>query len=419
MARRRRSVWLAVIAITTAALAEIVLPAGASSASTMTCGVSGGHTICVTLPDGPLTGHTTVGVTKSPQGGGVIFHWIPTGGTMDRLIYMFGPNPQRNYSFTWPTHKYLDGTGILRVQYRLTGAPFDIPVELANGNTTDFQHEPSDWESFLPTQWTEATDPLVAAVGDGPDSRPISIGVIDSIVARNPHLFLYLGDVYDEGTFAEFHNHYGVSSLNGSAGTMWGRLAHKTQPTVGNHEFVHFSAYQDYWHGRPAFTSFRFGGVLFLNLNSNQSMAATSAQYAFAQSQLATAPACVVAYWHQPTIVGNKIINGNKAMWQLLANNGGDLVVNGHIHSMMESAPLTGTFQLGGHLIQLQSGAGGHDTAAAKADSSGRTAWSLGKTPGAMYLSLLGAAGGGTATGIGWRFEKTDGTVVRTGAQSC
>ena len=55
------------------------------------------------------------------------------------------------------------------------------------------------------------------------------------------------------------------------AGTLWGAVADATQPTVGNHENLNKVAYMDYWHGRPLFTTFGFGGVLFLSLVFAQS----------------------------------------------------------------------------------------------------------------------------------------------------
>jgi hypothetical protein len=72
-------------------------------------------------------------------------------------------------------------------------------------------------------------------VGDGPDDRPVANAVSDTVVAADPAVFLYLGDIYEQGTFAEERNHYGASSLDGTSGTLWGRLADRTQPTLGNH----------------------------------------------------------------------------------------------------------------------------------------------------------------------------------------
>jgi hypothetical protein len=383
------------------------------------CGPSGGHTICITAPDGPITGPISVTVKNTPNTGKLVVRWIPDGGASKTLITRFGPSPSTgDYSFVWPTQKYLDGTGTLRAKFG-SGANVSVPATVSNGNVADFQHSPNDWDSFLPGPWVDATDPIVAAVGDGADDRPAGNNLAASLVAANPALFLFLGDIYEDGTFTENLNVYGVSSLDTPPGTLWGKLAHKTQPTIGNHEASRLVDWRDYWHGRPAFTSFTFGGVLFLDLNSSSSFAAGSAQYTFVQEALTTAPACVVAFWHIPALSGGTPNNSKLPMWDLLANNGGDLVLNGHNHFMMEYHPLTADLQLGGHMVELISGAGGHKLSNAKTDPQGRIAWSLGQSAGALHLTLNGAANGGIAASISWSFKRTNGTIVRTGSVIC
>ena len=202
-------------------------------------------------------------------------------------------------------------------------------------------------------------------------------------------------------------------------GRLWGRLATRTQPTIGNHEHKHMVDFTDYWHGRPMWTSFRFGGALFLDLNSSASLAPGSAQYGFAQQALQTAPPCVVSFFHIPVLSGGTIATNKDELWALLADHGGDLVLNGHNHFLMEYEPLADNLRSPGHMVELISGAGGHDVGPAKTDSAGRIAWSLGKTPGALYLTLEGAAGGGTASEVSWRFETTNGNVLRTGSVDC
>jgi hypothetical protein len=133
---------------------------GVAEAAT-SCGSSGGHTVCVTVPGGTLTGPTQVTVTNSPNSGTVIGTWIPSGKPAINLILKTVPSPQTNdYSFVWPTQKYLDDPGVLRLQSGTTAStPVDISVTLSNGNATDFQHSPNDWASFLPGPWTQSQDP--------------------------------------------------------------------------------------------------------------------------------------------------------------------------------------------------------------------------------------------------------------------
>jgi hypothetical protein len=419
MGSRRTRVHLRGLALFLLLAPVLSVPSIASAAST--CGTSDGHTLCVTVPAGSLSGPIPVRVTNAANTGKVIASWVPSGKSAIPLILKAKPSPETgDYSFVWPTQKYLDGSGVLRVQHgSASSTAVTVSVTLSNGNTTDFQHTPSDWASYLPGTWSGSADPVLAAVGDGPSDEPVPNALAASIVAADPAQFLYLGDVYEKGTFTENLNHYGVSSLDGTAGTLWGVLADRTQPTLGNHEAPNLGAWRDYWHGRPAYTSFTFGGVLFLDLNSNTPMKAGSPQYAFVQAALSGAPPCVVAYWHSPVLANDSVSSARLPMWSLLANNGGDLVLNGHRHSMAEYEPLDANLQPGGHQVEIISGAGGHSIGKGGSDSSGRLKWTLGKTAGALYLTLEGAANGGVASSIAWSFQDTGHTVLETGSITC
>lgn len=401
----------------------LVIPAVAQAASN--CATSNSHTVCVTVPDTPLSGNIAVGVTNSPNTGVVIVTWVPSGKSAIQLIQEYAPSPSTNdYSFVWPTQKYLDASGTLQVQYKSTsGTPASVSVTLANGNTTDFQHSPNDWANFLPGAWNRAQDPTVMAVGDGASNEVSSNAVANQVASANLPLFLYLGDVYETGTFTEFLNHYGVSGMDvPGGGTLWGAAASVTQPTIGNHEYANRTAWIDYWHGRPLYTSFMFGGVLFFDLNSSQPMAAGSPQYNFVKSALTVpgAPACVVAYWHIPAISGSTIKSSEVDMWSLLANNGGDLVLGGNAHSMVEYKPLDANFAAGttgAHMVEMIVGSGGHSTSGKLSDS--RIAWTKTKTPGVAALTLNGAGSGGTATSVGWTFEDVNNLGLRSGSVAC
>ena len=64
-----------------------------------------------------------------------------------------------------------------------------------------------------------------------PAVKPPATKVINTITSLNPNLFLYLGDVYESGSMAEFYNWYGTASTN------FGVLRAITDPTIGNHEY--------------------------------------------------------------------------------------------------------------------------------------------------------------------------------------
>jgi 3',5'-cyclic AMP phosphodiesterase CpdA len=105
----------------------------------------------------------------------------------------------------------------------------------------------------------------VWAVGDGADGGPQGRALAERIARAKPDRFLYLGDVYQNGTANEFARHYA---------TTYGRLASITAPTPGNHDWpLHGEGYDDYWHRAleravPPFYKFSIGGWEILSLNS-------------------------------------------------------------------------------------------------------------------------------------------------------
>jgi hypothetical protein len=422
---RRGSLRLAMVAVLTATV--LVIPTQARAASS--CGTSSGHTICVSVASNTLSGEASVTITNTPNTGDVIVTWVPSNGPVTTLIQMSSPSPETgDYSFVWPTEKYLDRAGTLQLREGSKRASsVDLNVSLNNGNTTDFQRSPSDWATFVPGTWNGSNDPTIVAVGDGPSDETASNAVADRIAAIDPPLFLFLGDVYETGSFTEFRDHYGASALDSpGAGTLWGRTADVTQPTLGNHENANKDAFIDYWHGRPLFSTFTFAGVLFLDLNSSASMSATSAQYQMVQSAITspTAPACIVAFWHKPAVVSNtSVADAERAIWTLLANNGADLLLSGHQHHMVEFKPLDAGFNAGtsgSHLVELVSGAGGHSLPGVSKTPPGvRIAWSKGGTAGLVALTLDGAGGGKPAVSLGWQFQDVNGTALRSGAVTC
>ena len=423
---RRPLAWLGVFSLLVAA--TVLVPVSAQAATN--CGTSSGHTICVTVANTTLTGEQTVTVTDSPNNGVVFATWVPSSGPAVRLIQMYAPSPSTtDYSFVWPTQKYVNGSGTLSLQQgSISSAAVMIAVTLSNtGNATDFQHNPNDWTSYLPAPWNGANDPHILAVGDGPSNEVTSNTMANHIAAVDPPLFLFLGDIYETGTFTENLNHYGVSNIDHPGqGTLWGATADTTQPTLGNHEKVNIPAWMDYWHGHPVYSSFTWGGVLFLNLNSSQNMTVAHAEYNFAQSVLTNPgnPACVVAIYHEPAVTSNTTIASNESdMWKLLANNGVDLVLNGHQHNMEQYKPLDQNFTAGtpdAHMVELVAGSGGHGlSSAAGVPPGARIAWAQGKTAGLLDLTLNGAANGNAANGISWQWQDVKGNDLHNGSVDC
>jgi hypothetical protein len=268
-----------------ALLATVLVPVVASADGN--CGPSNGQTLCVTVPGGPLSGDSNVTVTNSPNTGVVIATWLPAGGTSTQLIESFASSPATtDYSFVWPTQKYLDASGTLRLQAGSTAAaPVDLAVTLGQREHDGLPAHPERLGELSPGRVDGRERPTVIAVGDGPSNEVTSNTVAARIASVDPPLFLFLGDVYETGSFTEFRNHYGVSSLDApGSSTLWGATADVTQPTIGNHENASTTPFVDYWHQRPLFTKFTFGGVLFLDMNSNKSLKSGTRQYRFIQT---------------------------------------------------------------------------------------------------------------------------------------
>ncbi|MDP9302285.1 MAG: DNRLRE domain-containing protein, partial [Actinomycetota bacterium] len=175
------------------------------------------------------------------------------------------------------------------------------------------------------------------------------------------------------------------------------------------------------------YTSFRFGNVLFLDLaSSGASMAVGSPQYNWVKSILTSTanppPPCVVAYFQNPVLSKGTINSSRLPMWTLLTDNGGDLALGGNAHSMVQYKPLNDQLQLPSAgeqtMVELIDGAGGHKLDGTQTGDP-RAEWSLGKTPGAIYLTANGAANGGTPTSLSWAYKDKNGNALHAGTRVC
>ncbi len=89
----------------------------------------------------------------------------------------------------------------------------------------------------------------IFALGDGAKGSPASRALAAFVVAQKPDRFFYLGDVYEAGTRREFEDHYD---------DVYGPLAERTDPVLGNHEFANRrSGYYPYWRRERGWSSER------------------------------------------------------------------------------------------------------------------------------------------------------------------
>ncbi len=225
--------------------------------------------ICFTSPaDGStLTGAVPVSVSVTITGS--------TSGVQHMLYFLNGTYLLTSYTKPWgfmlPTSKWADGNYTLAVSALMpnsfTTAKAQIAVTFSNGNATT----PVNTSTFTPSSGNPPAGGqpfVVAAGGDGASGEKNSTNVVNLLTSLNPNLFLYLGDVYESGSMAEFYNWYGTASSN------FGLLRAITDPTIGNHEYtngVGGAGYFDYWNNIPNYYSFNAGGWHFISLNSNSS----------------------------------------------------------------------------------------------------------------------------------------------------
>lgn len=171
--------------------------------------------------------------------------------------------------------------------------------------------------------------------------------------AVQPRFVFTTGDnAYPAGSQRDFATKYDP---------VWGSFKARTRPTPGNHEYRSTSArgYLAYF-GAARVTNPVDGGVYYAYdlgkswrayaLNSEISMSATSAQYAWLSADLRAHPGVhFLAYWHQPRFV-SAVVHGDRvdqrAIWDLLRRHGTDIVMAGHEHHAERFAKLDGAGRL-------------------------------------------------------------------------
>jgi hypothetical protein len=321
-------------------------------------------TVCLTVPldNAVLSGDASVTATIDVTGSNP--------GVQKLEFYLGGEylltDYATPYTFVIPTTKFVDGTRTLEVEAHMRdGLSYGrglINVTFDNGIT----EPPVNTNTFTPTSGTtpSAGRPYVmVAGGDGASGEPNAIAVTDLIAGWDPNLFLYLGDVYNDGTETEFYNWYGSGSNH------YSQFRSITNPTIGNHEYQGFQApdYFDYWDNVPHYYSFDAAGWHFVNLDTTSQYNQTlpgSEQYDWLVQELETNTAvCTIAYFHHP--VFNVGTEGEALrmppIWEVLANHGVDVVLTGHDHDYQRWHPMNAAGELDSNgTTEFVVGTGGH-----------------------------------------------------------
>ncbi len=197
---------------------------------------------------------------------------------------------------------------------------------------------------------------VVYALGDGADGSTTSRALADYIKAKNPNRFFYLGDVYETGTASEFSRNYEP---------LYGSIASKTDPVIGNHEYSNRSTgYYSYWANKRGWTRERSkhrsyvdasSGWQIIAYSSETDMAAESAWVAGEIAKRSGTCRIVMAHRgrHVVADTSHSDNTNQESVWSKIINKTAiNLVAHNHVYGRL--APLSGT-------TVIVSGAGGHD----------------------------------------------------------
>ncbi|MDJ1137251.1 metallophosphoesterase family protein [Streptomyces iconiensis] len=223
----------------------------------------------------------------------------------------------------------------------------------------------------------------------------------------DPAFVLTMGDnQYDDARTEDFEKYY--------AGT-WGRFKDKTRPTAGNHETYDpdgaLTGYKNYFgdiaypKGEPYY-SFDQDNWHFVALDSNSFD--DDEQLTWLKEDLAANDKkCVAAVFHHPLFSsgehGNEPVS--KPVWDILYDNGAELILNGHDHHYERFAPQTPDAEADPDkgIVEVIGGVGGaspYDIQDEQPNSEKRISGSYG----VLRMDF-------TDTGFSWDFVNADGDV--------
>lgn len=279
-----------------------------------------------------------------------------------------------------------------------------LPLAVALAGLAGLAAGCGDGDDRAPAQTSPATTAVVWAVGDGGTGNAAARRVVARIRRGPVDRVLFLGDVYERGTAAEFRRRFEP---------VYRPLLSRTMPTPGNHEWPRRrQGYNPFWrrvHGRaqPPWYAFSLGGWRFISLNSQAPHGPRSAQLRWLRRELRRGDGtCRIAFWHRPRFSAGRQ-HGDQPdvapLWDALRGNA-RLVLSGHDHDLQRFRPVGG-------LTQLVSGAGGraHD---AVRHGDRRLAFSDDRAFGAVRLELREGA-------ADVAFVAADGRVLDRSSVSC
>lgn len=280
--------------------------------------------------------------------------------------------------------------------------------------------------------------PKIAFVGDiacPPGSAPSSTAcqsdaVAKAIESKDVDAVLLAGDLqYDAGEESNFRDSFAVSWIN---------LLTRSFAAPGNHEYGTrgASGYFNFWNGQPqgaaragepgkGYYAFDIGSWRIIALNSNcESVGGCgpgSAQAQWLAMELeANKPLCTLAFWHHPVFssgnyqASEKDNSRGRYFWQLLEQNGADVIVNGHDHLYERFAPQTsdGSINPKKGVRQFIVGTGGKSLYKLHADKTLNHEYGNDSSFGFLEMELA-------ASSYSWQFVGIDGQKYDAGRYAC
>jgi hypothetical protein len=250
-------------------------------------------------------------------------------------------------------------------------------------------------------EWIQSVDgrqATVWAVGDA--NPPNSNRVVRRIRRDDPDRVLYLGDVYPEGTRADFERW----------AEPWRGLLQRMAPTPGNHEWAGaHEGYEPFWREvtgevPPTYYKFQAGGWDILAVNGEHSESGAVADWLTEEAN--SGGNCRIAFWHRPAYSAGKYKGGDaraREFWEALEGSA-RIVVSGHDHNMQRLRRRNG-------IVQFIAGAGGRHRH--KVDRGARRlAFGDDDHFGALRLRLSSAR-------VKWRFVAAGGRLLDRGSLGC
>ena len=239
----------------------------------------------------------------------------------------------------------------------------------------------------------------VWAVGD---ADPPKAGRVARLIRRaDPDRILYVGDVYETGTAAEFERW----------AEPWAGLLDRMAPTPGNHEWRNADeGYRPFWRrvtGRepPDSYSFRAGSWQILSINSQ--LFTPRGTRRWLRKRVQSGGNCRIVFWHRPRFNAGRHRPGAggvvKRYWDTVVG-GARIVITGHDHDYQRMKARDG-------VIQFISGSGGKRLHSVD-DGDDRLAFSDDEHYGALRLRL-------SPERAGWRFVASNGDVLDSGSTRC